>query len=80
MEDILLSICIPTYNRADIVYECVKECLKISGDDIEVVVNDNCSTDDTKGKLEKIVDKRFRYYRNNENIGYSNLMVYERSR
>ncbi len=75
MTDYLLSICIPTYNRAQIVYECVKNCLKIDSDAIEVVVNDNCSSDETKNLLATIQDKRFSYYSNSNNIGYQNLAV-----
>lgn len=73
--EILLSICIPTYNRADIVYKCVASCLQIEADWIEVAITDNCSTDNTQKVLSEIMDERFRYYRNNENIGYQNLMV-----
>ena len=73
MDKPLLSICIPTYNRADIVYECVQDCLKIPHDWIEVVVTDNCSTDDTGERLSRIKDSRLKYFRNEKNIGYVNL-------
>lgn len=73
--DVLLSICIPTYNRAQIVYECVNNCLKNDVDWIEVCVTDNCSTDNTKEILTKINDKRFSYYCNEKNIGYENLTM-----
>ena len=69
----LLSICIPTYNRAEIVFECVQDCLKIPCDWIEVVVTDNCSTDDTGERLSQIKDSRLKYFRNEKNIGYVNL-------
>ena len=75
MKEILLSICIPTYNRAEIVYQCVKQCLEIESDQIEVVVNDNCSTDNTKALLGDIKDERFCYYCNDSNIGYPNFSV-----
>lgn len=75
MDKPLLSICIPTFNRAEIVYECVKNCLKNEFKELEVVVNDNCSTDNTKELLAKIEDSRFSYYRNESNIGYQNLTV-----
>ena len=75
MDQLLLSICIPTYNRAKIVYECVQNCLKIESNAIEVVVNDNCSTDDTKELLSTITDERFYYYCNENNIGYQNFAV-----
>lgn len=71
--DILLSICIPTYNRGSIVYECVKNCLKNDIEWIEVVVTDNCSSDDTRALLETIDDRRFKYIRNDETIGVVNV-------
>ena len=65
----LLSICIPTFNRCDKVFELVSNILNYQGTDIEVVVVDNCSSDNTKVLLEKIHDFRFKYILNTENIG-----------
>ena len=73
MDKPLLSICIPTYNRADIVYECVNSCLEINCEWIEVVVTDNCSNDGTGDLLANINDRRFRYIRNEKQLGYTNL-------
>lgn len=70
----LLCICVPTYNRADIVYECVKNLLSFDFEWISVSVTDNCSTDGTYEKLKTIDDSRFFYHRNEKNIGYANLM------
>lgn len=70
-----LSICIPTYNRAEIVFECVQNCLQLPYSWIEVVVTDNCSTDNTKDIFSSINDSRFHYYRNEKNIGYINLAM-----
>lgn len=64
-----LSITIPTYNRGDIVYKTVVDGLKFDCDELEIVVVDNNSTDNTKELLQKISDTRFRYYRNEQNIG-----------
>jgi glycosyltransferase involved in cell wall biosynthesis len=44
--------------------------------DVEVVVSDNCSEDDTKetvGKYIKLFGNRIRYFRNKENIGAKNI-------
>ena len=69
----LMSICIPTYNRAEQVEKCVKECLEIEGDFFEVVVVDDCSSDDTFKRIGMIKDDRLRYIRNNVNMGFSNM-------
>lgn len=69
MNNIDLSFCIPTYNRAEIVYQLVKDILSCSDQAIEVVVLDNGSTDDTLSMLGSINDKRLVVYANGENKG-----------
>jgi glycosyltransferase involved in cell wall biosynthesis len=64
-----LSICIPTFNRSVLVYNLVKNILKHQGDDIEVVVLDNCSSDNSGLLLNSIEDIRFKYLSNEINIG-----------
>lgn len=68
------SICIPTYNRGKIVYDTVCNALQSDRDDIEVVVSNNCSTDDTEELLMTITDSRFKYFKNNYNNGADNLI------
>lgn len=70
-ENIAISICIPTRNRASRLYETVKQILKYPNKDIEVLVVDNCSTDNTVELLQSIKDERFSFYRNEENLGAS---------
>lgn len=69
MSDILLSFCIPTYNRAEIVYQNVLNILACPDTDIEVVVHDNGSTDSTMNLLATICDKRLSVYTNGINKG-----------
>lgn len=64
-----ISFCISTFNRSEKIYKLVNDILKYDGDDIEVVVSDNCSTDDTIIKLSEINDERFRFFVNSSNIG-----------
>jgi len=68
-EEILLSICIPTYNRISRTSKLVEDVLSYKGNDIEVIVVDNCSSDETEVILSNITDSRFRYIRNKTNIG-----------
>lgn len=69
----LLSISIPTYNRA----ACLKKLLTIlyeqaSGDPrVELIVSDNASTDGTQKVAEHFLQMgmKFRYVRNEVNVG-----------
>lgn len=65
----LLSICIFTYNQIKILQENISEIVKYPGDDIEIVVSDNCSTDPIKEMLLGFHDSRIKYYRTTENRG-----------
>ena len=69
MNNIDLSFCIPTYNRAQIVYGLVSNILLCCDPNIEVVVLDNGSTDDTMKLLQTIKDERLVVYSNGENKG-----------
>ncbi len=80
MSDCLLSICIPTYNGGRSSLDLVLEAaVKIAGnyDDIEVIVSDNCSTDNTQ-ELVCCYSERcpsLKYYRNKENLGFNGNML-----
>ena len=72
-KEILLSICIPTFNRGELAHALVTECLQIKSDAIEIIISDNHSTDDTEKLLSAISDPRFLYHRNDENVGWDNM-------
>lgn len=62
-----ISICIPTFNRSDLLRKTLISVMKQTIKPYEVIVSDNCSEDDT----EKVV-KSFKdviYYRNERNLG-----------
>lgn len=65
----LVTIAIPTFNRAKSLRKAIDSALAQSYEAIEVVVSDNASTDDTLGILESYQDSRFRYVRQETNIG-----------
>jgi glycosyltransferase involved in cell wall biosynthesis len=69
MNNIELSFCIPTYNRAQTVHRLVTGILSCEARDIEVVVLDNGSTDATLEILRTIKDERLQVYSNGENKG-----------
>lgn len=64
----ILSFCIPTWNRAQTVFECVRNILNYQGEEIEVVVSNNASTDETLDLLSTIDDKRLKVFSNKDNI------------
>ncbi|WP_018630768.1 glycosyltransferase family 2 protein [Niabella aurantiaca] len=69
----LISIIVPTYNRADLIGETLESVLAQSYGNWEVIVVDNHSTDNTEAVISKyICDKRIRYIKHSRN--------YERAR
>lgn len=71
----LLSFCIPTYNRASSVIKLVQCILALPDSDIEVIVLDNGSVDETLEELQKIKDSRFILQSNYINKGALFSMV-----
>jgi glycosyltransferase involved in cell wall biosynthesis len=65
----LVSICIPTYNRAGMIGKAIESALAQSYPHLEVIVVDNASTDDTESIVRQFADSRMVYYRNDENLG-----------
>lgn len=53
-----ISVVIPTADRADLVMRAVSSVLTGAGDDVEVVVVDDASTDDTVARLKGLADAR----------------------
>jgi len=67
MNNILLSICIPTYNRADYLDKAILSIINSNGfgDQVEIVISDNCSTDNTENLCNQLAKKytNIKYYR-----------------
>ena len=73
----LITIAIPTYNRAGGYLRQAIECaLGQTYYNIEVFVSDNCSTDNTEEVIKGFTDQRLRYFRHRENIGANNNFNY----
>ena len=64
-----VSICIPVYNGADFIWECIGSALAQTDGRFELLVLDNCSTDGTAEIVTGVRDSRIRYIRNETNIG-----------
>lgn len=68
----LLSICIPTYNRATVLEKALRNYVddKDFDNDVEIVISDNASTDSTPLVCQSFASKydNIKYYRNEENV------------
>lgn len=61
----LVSIMIPTYNRPELFEKTLQSALAQSYDNIEILVNDNSTNEDTSFLIKKYeYDPRLKYYRN----------------
>lgn len=70
MEKGLVSIITPTYNCAQFIGETIRAIQAQSYDKWEMIIVDDCSTDNTDEVVKKyLVDKRIRYIKNEKNIG-----------
>jgi len=65
----MVSICLPTYNRPELLRRAIASCLSQTYPDFEIVVTDNSRDDESKIVAEGFKDPRLRYYKNETNIG-----------
>ena len=63
----LISIIIPTFNRAEMVCRCVQSVLATKWPALEVIVVDDCSPDNTAAKVKQSFGKAVKYIRNERN-------------
>lgn len=72
MKKNLLAICIPTYNRSELLKEVIKKliypCVKTN---TQIFVSDNASQDDTQLMMKEYIDEYpfIHYHRHTQNIG-----------
>lgn len=71
MENELVSILIPVYNRVTLVGETIDSAINQIYKNIEIIIVDNCSTDGTWELINSYAakDTRIRIFQNEENIG-----------
>lgn len=69
MNEVILSFCISSYNRYEVLKELVLELLSVESDKFDVIICDDCSSDGTVEKISRIEDKRLKIFVNEENIG-----------
>ncbi|MBA7602438.1 hypothetical protein ES703_09527 [subsurface metagenome] len=74
--DLKFTVCIPVYNGSKFLETTLKSILSQSFKNYEIVIIDDCSSDDSEKVIRTFKDKRIKYYKNKRNIGYSkNLEV-----
>ena len=57
----MISVVIPTYNREKVLARAIDSVLNQTYGDLEVIVADDCSTDNTRRLVERYSDPRVRY-------------------
>lgn len=67
----LVSVCIPAYNNAGYIKETIDSVLNQTYPNIELVICDDKSKDDTVSVIESIEDSRIKLYKNEKNLGMS---------
>src|SRR5579884_3000340 len=67
----LVSIGLPVYNAGNFIDQTLKSILEQPYREIEVIISDNASSDNTEEICRGYAarDRRIRYYRNKENLG-----------
>ena len=76
----LLSLCVPTFNHAHALRRMIESVVSLpvfcESDEIEIVISDNASTDDTQEVVRAFMNQwpgRIRYFRNETNVYDSNF-------
>lgn len=76
MEKPLVSICIPAWNAAAFIHRGLESCISQTYSNIEVIVTDDASTDNTRKVVEEYAarDRRIKYFRNDANLNFGKNM------
>lgn len=71
MQNPKVSVLIPSYNYAHYLQEAIDSVLTQTFEDFELIIVDNCSTDNTEELVMEYLQKnrRIQYFKNEENIG-----------
>lgn len=62
-----VSVIIPTFNRAEMVCRCVQSIFDTEFPNLEVIVVDDCSPDNTGERIKEQFSGRVKYFRNEKN-------------
>lgn len=65
----LISICIPAYNAEKFIKETLESILNQTYQNLEIIITDDCSKDQTVSIINSFSDKRIKFYQNEKNLG-----------
>lgn len=65
----LVSIIMPSYNTGDYIEASIQSVLAQTYTNWELIIVDDCSTDNTETVIVKFADERIRYFKNEQNSG-----------
>ncbi len=65
----LVSVCIPAYNNASTIMDTVESVLASDYKNLEVIIVDDASRDETFEVISRIEDPRVMVYKNEHNLG-----------
>lgn len=69
MELDMISVIIPTYNRATTIKRCIDSVLNQTYSNIEVIIIDDASTDNTEEIVKSYTNDKIKYYKFEKNLG-----------
>ena len=65
----LVSVIMPSYNTARFIGNSIKSVLNQTYTNWELIIVDDCSTDNTDEVVENFKDKRIKFFKNKKNYG-----------
>jgi len=65
----LVSVILPTYNGAKYIKETLESVINQTHKNLEIIIIDDCSTDDTVKIITSFTDTRIKFYQNETNLG-----------
>ena len=66
-----ITVIIPTRERCDVLESSLRTVTSQDYDNLEIIVSDNCSTDDTEGVVRRANDRRIRYVNTGKRLNMS---------
>lgn len=69
VQEPLVSVVIPTYNRPSYLAEAIASAVQQTYKNIEIVISDDCSADNPRAIVDSFKDSRIKFRRNSSNLG-----------